>query len=430
MAAGSASAAAAAKLQLCGSLAGPICPWVWIACRREPSASAWSTPAVDSPTRTGEVGLQRLFSSSFQESLAGRITSIVVILAGCFAILIHYLKEQPDFFVVIVTSFVMCFLMPFLILFLAWVRVGKPNAVTPGLMGSLFVSGGVLGVFFAFTFESMEEAAWAVLSPTCNGRNAVLFPGCAPRLALIWILTPGLIEETGKALWLFFQLRRSRAQVPTKCLGCCPAKHSWDCGCWYLLAPTPYHVILCAFSAGAGFECLENIKYVFSNFGTMQHLSSPRGPAKMIEVALSRCLTSGMHMLWTGLIGYGLSMRMFLPAAERPSLPAVILPSIILHGLFDFSLFATQAAQAPGSRHYLTKEDVASDTLFFLSLFLFTVFGTCFPMCCLTGLRCRGGCSCCCAPGFWERRYTKAEVLVGEPVAGSVLRQPLMHGAS
>merc|ERR1740138_1464487 len=81
--------------------------------------------------------------------------------------------------------------------------------------------------------------------------------------ALMWVLTPGLVEETFKSVWLFFRLRRSSDDLPSTCCFCLPAAGPWDCGCWYKLAPTPYHVFLCALASGAGFECLENGLYVF-----------------------------------------------------------------------------------------------------------------------------------------------------------------------
>merc|ERR1719203_381104 len=94
-------------------------------------------------------------------------------------------------------------------------------------------------------------------------------PACNTIAAIMWVLTPGLVEETFKSLWLFFRLRRSVADIPAKCCFCLPASHGYDCGCWYKLAPTPYHVLLCALASGAGFECMENLLYVFEKSGVM-----------------------------------------------------------------------------------------------------------------------------------------------------------------
>merc|ERR1712070_693523 len=95
---------------------------------------------------------------------------------------------------------------------------------------------------------------------------------CTTEAALMWIFTPGLVEETFKSVWLFFRLRRGPEDVPAKCCLCLPSTGAYDCGCWYKLAPTPYHVLLCALASGAGFECLENVFYVFSKSGVLGDL--------------------------------------------------------------------------------------------------------------------------------------------------------------
>merc|ERR1712072_943257 len=97
---------------------------------------------------------------------------------------------------------------------------------------------------------------------------------CQVKSALMWVLTPGLVEETFKAVWLFLRLYRNPEDLPRRCcLGVLPAAHSYDCGCWHKLAPTPYHVILCSLACGAGFECLENVFYVFCKTGSINDLT-------------------------------------------------------------------------------------------------------------------------------------------------------------
>lgn len=294
-----------------------------------------------------------------------------------------------------------------------------------------FLSGGCLGVLFALVFEMIEDVAWSRLSPHCNMNVMPTTPECSALSATMWILTPGLIEETGKALWLFFRFRRSVDQLPGRCcLGIFPAGHSYDCGCWYKLAPTPYHVVLCALASGAGFECLENIKYVFMNTNAVQMLGTQHG-SDLVTIAEMRALTSGLHMVWTGIIGWGLARRLFLPADQRPSLLCVVLPSVVMHGLYDFSLSALSWV-GKSEKLGIVSEEAGTD--YALLFFLFLVVSSCGSCCMLaklTGLRFCGSRSCCCAPGFWEARFPFAKVqshppYVGYAVRAREIREPLI----
>lgn len=415
---------AAASLLI--ALVGSIGPWVWIACRTEPTASAWSAPALE----RNAAGCRRVLSQDFHDHLTGRNTWLVILLVFAGIFLQDYVDQAPEFFFTILLSYVLCFLTSSLVLFFAWYRVGRPNHVRPGLLAVFFLSGGCLGVMFAMVFELFEEAGWLGLSRGCNMKIMTPTPECDALVALMWILTPGLIEETGKSLWLFLRFRRSTDQLPSSCcLGIFPAKHSHDCGCWYKLAATPYHVILSALAAGAGFESLENIKYVFVNTDALQRLRlGLPGGGTLLEIAEMRCLTSGLHMVWTGIIGWGLARRLFLPEEERPSLLRVILPSIVLHGLYDYSLSAMPSVAQGAKEGQLSKEVAEEEITLFITLLLCTSLGSCFLLACLTGLRCGfgKGCSCCCAPRFWETRF---KVAIPPPVVGTaarVLQQPLM----
>merc|ERR1712217_637756 len=109
---------------------------------------------------------------------------------------------------------------------------------------------------------------------------------CYAVSAIEWILTPGLIEETFKVVWLALRLHRTPSELPrTCCFGTLQAGHTNQCGCWHKLAQTPYHVFVCAIACGAGFECVENVDYVFK-----KNLGNP------LAIALVRMPTSAMHM--------------------------------------------------------------------------------------------------------------------------------------
>merc|ERR1740121_174288 len=230
---------------------------------------------------------------------------------------------------------------------------------------------------------------------------------------MMWILTPGLVEETAKGMWLFFRLRRSTSQLPGRCcFGLFRAFHHNDCGCWYKLAPTPYHVLLSALAAGAGFECLENVKFVFVDSHALPRLSA--GNSNMLSMAVARCVSSGLHMVWTGLLGYGLARRLFLPEEQRWSLIAVLLPSIVLHGLYDYTTSAMAWVNLSRKVGMLSDEAAASDAGFLFFLMVASSLGSCCILAQLTGLRCcrpkraGGGRSerhCCCYDGFWEERF-------------------------
>lgn len=305
----------------------------------------------------------------------------------------------------------------------AWLRVGKQNGVRLGLLANFFMQGGLFGVLFAVVLNSLLVALWEDLSPFCNTETIfVMNFSCNIGAALIWVLTPGLVEETFKAIWLFCRLRRSPEDLPGKCCFCLPASRGYDCGCWYKLAPTPYHVVLCALASGAGFECLENLVYVFDNSGVLDSSRTTKllptaetlvaenvifssggevattptsSENEMVLIAIARLPTSFMHMVWTGFIGFGLARRLFLQDARRPSLVTVLLPPIIAHGLYDYALSAMAWAD------FLNKPQLF---WVFLLLFLVLFMGSCFLLGRLTGCRGRFCCndSCCCAAGFWE----------------------------
>mmetsp|Transcript_48716 Transcript_48716/g.150444 ORF Transcript_48716/g.150444 Transcript_48716/m.150444 type:complete len:415 (-) Transcript_48716:144-1388(-) len=373
------------------ALAGAAVPWLCISLRG-PTASAWGAPSVEeAPIRPIGSGWERQLSGGWAWITLGLLA--VVPLA-----LLH--QERA-------LSYCLCWLPAFLVVFLAWRRVGVPNKVSGDLLAAFALSSGLFGALFSMLLESLEQPAWLGLSPECNMMKIPPTFECNTKASMMWVLCPGLIEETGKALFLFYRLRRRCEDIPARC--CCDlfrAAPASCCGWWYKLAPTPYHVILCALAAGAGFECIENVLYVLA------------GSKDALQVAVARAITSGLHVVWTGLIGWGLAQRLFCAESQRPSLLRVILPPMLLHGVFDYSLSAMASLAKQHHMEESTVEGVAGLMVF---IFLVSWIGSCCALACLTGLslNCQRGLSCCCSPGCWEARFSPVS-------APPLLRAPLM----
>lgn len=398
---------------LAGCLFGVASPWICIGLRRDTATSAWGTPPVDTLQPT-----TRDLPDSFLRHLQGR-SIWGWILIGCTLLVFRGLILcTPDHEAEVTISYICCWISSALVLNAAWRRVGRPNKVPVGLLANFFIHGGVLGTFFASFINSSLKALWGELSPNCNLQTMQRTPACHVGAAAMWVLTPGLVEETFKSVWLFFRLRRGPEDVPRRCCLCLPSFRAYDCGCWYKLAPTPYHVFLCALASGAGFECMENLVYVFLHSGVLLSGSSDApsedAPSKnvdpwelMLFIAMTRAVFSLMHMLWTGFVGLGLAAHLFLPEERRPRLITILLPSMCLHGFFDYALSALRAANPLVA------------VLLLLSLVTVSI-GSFVVICFLTG--CRKN-SCCCAPGFFERLYQGGEQegisLVGLPVRTS-----------
>jgi RsiW-degrading membrane proteinase PrsW (M82 family) len=374
------------------------------------------------------------------------VFNLVVVILSLYVLIVAMCPGEYRFVATI--CYLCCWTPSFLLLTYAWWRVGKRNGVHLGLLANFVMQGGIMGTSFALVLNTTLIASWSNLSPACNPMEITMTLSCNIAAASMWILTPGLVEETFKAVWLFFRLRRSVDDVPATCCFCLPASRSFNCGCWYKLAPSPYHVVLCAIASGAGFECMENVLYVFQKSGVLARapagatsttttttVPDPNVPALpttdpmmlMLITAIGRMPFSMVHMVWTGLIGLGLARRMFLSGSRRPSLPLIILPSMIAHGVSDYALSAMGAAANSG--------DGGLAYLFF-PLARFASVGSC----CLIGRQtgCRGVCGCadrCCfAPGFWQDMFgidglparaadassdSRGDSLVGPPISAT-----------
>ena len=169
---------------------------------------------------------------------------------------------------------------PVLILLLAWWRLG--DGVTLGFLASMYLHSTLLSVFLSAFTELLMTPLWTRSFPDCQlGFTAA--HAISPRTEhceflgfAAWLCIPGMIEETFKAVWFFFRLRRSVDDVPeTCCCGMFFSQSSGDCGWWFKLAPTPQHVLLAAVAAGAGFEAVENLEYGLAMASTEANMALP-----------------------------------------------------------------------------------------------------------------------------------------------------------
>ena len=142
---------------------------------------------------------------------------------------------------------------------------------------------------------------------TCETKLMPLNDGslsCNAKLAMQWVLTPGLIEEASKAVWLRF---------------------------WLWLTDVKHHpsaILLCGMSLGAGFETAENLRYAFPTGLDF----SKSNPSRAVA-AVNRALSSYLHVAWTGAVADALAHgRSFIHALLRV---------VVLHGLYDYGASLT-----------------------------------------------------------------------------------------
>eukprot|EP00929_Paragymnodinium_shiwhaense_P097879 TRINITY_DN59466_c0_g1_i1.p1 TRINITY_DN59466_c0_g1~~TRINITY_DN59466_c0_g1_i1.p1 ORF type:complete len:451 (+),score=16.99 TRINITY_DN59466_c0_g1_i1:39-1391(+) len=413
--------------------------WLWIGFRRSTRTSADGRGGAEQ-----EIGLnQQPLNPKFRRSLEGRIIWLVLLLVAVGILYVVILLKAPEHFREITIGYICCWLSSAAFLSYVWVRVGKPNGVSGGLVANFFLTGGLLGTSCAMMGNSLLAVMWDRMSPQCNMETIMWTPACKFAAAVMWVCTPGLIEETSKSVWLFFRLRKEPSDVPRSCCFCLPSFRRYDCGCWFKLAGTPYHVMMCALASGAGFSCIENLLYVFGKSGVFAGYLTPwvtslfvhgtnwlhydvatvtptpeeKAWSVLIFTAYARVVTSGMHMAWTGLIGYGLAKRMFLSESERPRLLEIVLPSMLAHGLMDYSLSAMGTAG---------KLKLPLDVFVFFLLLLSVTIGSCLALGSFTG--CSGKCfcwdSCCFSPGFWEWRFPNATARPSQTAQASSMVGP------
>merc|ERR1712100_584766 len=107
--------------------------------------------------------------------------------------------------------------------------MGQAN-VSWGLIANFFVYGGSLALIFAFVANTNLSISWYWVNVKVEPGSqctmgAYVSPNflCHGASAITWILTPGLVEETFKGIWLFVRLRAKVEEIPSVCLfGLCP----------------------------------------------------------------------------------------------------------------------------------------------------------------------------------------------------------------
>lgn len=299
---------------------------------------------------------------------------------------------------------------PVLILLLAWWRLG--DGVPLGFLASMYLHSTILSIVLSAFGELLMTPIWARSFPDCQlGFTAP--HAISPRTErcgflgfAAWLSIPGMIEETFKAVWFFYRLRRSPNDVPeTCCGGMFFSQSNGDCGWWFKLAPTPQHVLLAAVAAGAGFEAVENLSYGLA--------------AKEVDLALPVVIIRGfipLHICWTGMIGVGLARRLFLPRKQSPSLFGMLWPAMLLHGMSDYSVILFET--------FVTAKDPGGCALaMMLELCVWLVTFARFAV--ASGLRLSSPRSCCCNRSAWEAEFEVP--VLGEPfVAPSNLEGRLL----
>eukprot|EP00439_Symbiodinium_sp_Y106_P056331 s519_g7.t2 len=323
---------------------------------------AWNS----SQSSSGSLPSTRPVDDAFLRTLAGdgRVVIVAVLLVSFAGLCGTFEVLGPGGVAVFFASGA-----PVLILLLAWWRLG--DGVTLGFLASMYLHSTLLSVFLSAFTELLMTPLWTRSFPDCQlGFTAAhaISPRTEPCEFLgfaAWLCIPGMIEETFKAVWFFFRLRRSVDDVPE------------------------------TFAAGAGFEAVENLEYGLAMASTEANMALP--------VVIIRGFFP-MHICWTGMIGVGLARRLFLPRKQSPSLFGTLWPAILLHGMSDYSviLFETfGAAEDPGGCALATVLELC---VWLLTFARFAV---------ASGLRLSSPRSCCCNRSVWEAEF---KPVLGEPL--------------
>jgi len=115
-----------------------------------------------------------------------------------------------------------------------------------------------------------------------------------------------------------------------------------------------------ALAAGAGFESIENIAYMF------QAKAAGGAFANLFRAALC------CHVLWTGYLGMQLARRQFNPPEQKPHLATAFLPPIMLHGAWDYVVSSEQTGTLSGG----------TDLKLLLSILIISIGILVIPVCC------------------------------------------------
>jgi RsiW-degrading membrane proteinase PrsW (M82 family) len=227
---------------------------------------------------------------------------------------------------------------------------GIPAGIPVGLLAESFWWGGIGGVLCAIIGEVNTSAFFAAISPDCNTGTTHIddspSEACQVGLLVQLIMIPGFWEELFKAIWVCIRFKkeamwtlpvedvcgeRTRTErVPRTTCYCFP---STICTFWWRVASRPEAVFLSAMAAAAGFEAIENIEYMFPVTFNKRNSMEVNMAINLFRAVLAT------HVLWSGLVGIRFAQRLFAPDDKKPSLVMTLLPSMVLHGLWDFCAF-------------------------------------------------------------------------------------------
>jgi RsiW-degrading membrane proteinase PrsW (M82 family) len=161
----------------------------------------------------------------------------------------------------------------------AYLLLGSPESVSFGLLAGFFWWGGIGGAVTAAIGQLLSREVILEFFPECNlntshAGNSDAY--CQLFLYVQIVFLAGFWEESFKAIWVFMRFK-------TKALWVHPGEDSLGlhtitdrvprrtccffatatCTCWWRLAETPEAIFLSTMAAGAGFESIENILYMF-----------------------------------------------------------------------------------------------------------------------------------------------------------------------
>eukprot|EP00164_Ancoracysta_twista_P004885 GFYU01006643.1.p1 GENE.GFYU01006643.1~~GFYU01006643.1.p1 ORF type:complete len:368 (+),score=56.98 GFYU01006643.1:169-1272(+) len=127
--------------------------------------------------------------------------------------------------------------------------------------------------------------------------------------ALMAFVIAAFIEETFKYLSVRLRVSATRST------------------CWTRPVLEPYGVVICGFSAALGFATFENVLYVM------------QAGEYAFDVAIRRALMAVPgHVAWGGVHGANIARIIFY--GERKNFFRQVAPAVLLHGFYDFFLFA------------------------------------------------------------------------------------------
>lgn len=208
--------------------------------------------------------------------------------------------------------------------------------------------GGIGGAVTAAIGQLLSREVILEFFPECNlntshAGNSDAY--CQLFLYVQIVFLAGFWEESFKAIWVFMRFK-------TKALWVHPGEDSLGlhtitdrvprrtccffatatCTCWWRLAETPEAIFLSTMAAGAGFESIENILYMFHNLDAGLNMENPTAAV----VGNGKRALLAVHVFWSGYIGIRLAQRFFAPDGMKPGWMSVMMPPMLVHGLWNW----------------------------------------------------------------------------------------------